>query len=546
MLMLVILLLFQYVFNSDRPANESMELIWMPAPEANPATPKQESDEYCSFMKMTYINVKKPASRKQRSVLLCKPVWMSGAEMGVNDAGVSIGNEAVFTKYKINKDKKALLGMDMIVLALMYSSTAKEALDLIVELLEEYGQGGNCFPNVADKQLFYHNSFLIVDEQEQWVLETAGHLWVAEKIEQRDNLLQRSISNCLTIGSKFTLSCKDLIPYAIKHGYCKKAEELDFKKCFSDFLVTNAVKGRNRCATTKALSLQLFEKCKTIEDTVEQDSVGIHGVIHILQHHQYEQGKPNSFQPKNGGIFLNDVCAHASYGPVRISQCTNSLIVHYDRQKHNFRVFVSGTSSPCISLFKPLSIKSQDKSSITIPNLLLNAKETPVCYTNNDSLWWRGEVLHRLVLLAYEVSPFSQKIVRLLNDFKDERTKLQQKFIDQFLATEMDKTDHCKILSEKAFVNSTEFTNEWVMKLEKTLSEEVNSIGMDLLKHNLSSALYIRYWIGLNKRVNIHQSNSLDNLYSLFYRKQIIAHFIKLSIILLPFFILLLLRISGL
>ena len=101
-----------------------------------------------------------------------------GAEMGFNEYGLNIGNEAVFTKEKKGKD--SLIGMDMLRLALERTKKAKEALDLIIELLQEYGQGGNCG---YDHNFHYHNSFLIADREEAYVLETAGKYYAAKKVK---------------------------------------------------------------------------------------------------------------------------------------------------------------------------------------------------------------------------------------------------------------------------------------------------------------------------------------------------------------------------
>jgi len=112
---------------------------------------------------------------------------------GANDREVVIGNEAVWTTQPCND--AGLLGMDLVRLGLERGATAAEALKVIVELLETYGQGGNCAEHF---DFNYHNSFLIADNNEAWVLETAGNYWVAERITSGT----RSISNNLSINGK--------------------------------------------------------------------------------------------------------------------------------------------------------------------------------------------------------------------------------------------------------------------------------------------------------------------------------------------------------
>jgi secernin len=169
-------------------------------------------------------------ARETAAVILSKPSWMWGAEMGANNYGVCIGNEAVWTRLDEDLEDKKLLGMDLVRLGLERGKTAREALNVITTLLEKYGQGGPCSDIM--KGLTYHNSFLIVDKSEAWVLETAGQLWAAEKVKSGF----RNISNSLSIGCKIDLMSEGLKEKASELGLWKNrssGDEFNFAKVFS-------------------------------------------------------------------------------------------------------------------------------------------------------------------------------------------------------------------------------------------------------------------------------------------------------------------------
>lgn len=153
--------------NSDRPRDEVQEVVFVPASTHPPG----------SRLQCTYIEVDQVS--ETHAVILSRPSWLWGAEMGANEHGVCIGNEAVWTKEPVGEGE-ALLGMDLLRLALERSRSALEALHVITGLLERHGQGGSCREDPAP--FCYHNTFLLADRTEAWVLETAGRLWAAQRI----------------------------------------------------------------------------------------------------------------------------------------------------------------------------------------------------------------------------------------------------------------------------------------------------------------------------------------------------------------------------
>ena len=148
-----------------------------------------------SQVRCQYIEI--PQVEETFAVILSRPAWLWGAEMGANEHGVCAGNEAVCSRLigECDDGVERLLGMDIVRLVLERAATARAAVDVAASLLEQHGQGGGCAE--GDSGWCYENGFLFADPSEAWVLETAGvGLWAAERVPPG---AARNISNGLSI-----------------------------------------------------------------------------------------------------------------------------------------------------------------------------------------------------------------------------------------------------------------------------------------------------------------------------------------------------------
>ncbi|KAM4027081.1 secernin-1 [Anomaloglossus baeobatrachus] len=200
--------------NSTRPRDEVQEVLHVPS----------STHEAGSKVQCTYLSIDQVA--KTHSMILSKPAWMWGAEMGANEYGVCIGNADVITKQAAD-DGTLLLGADLVRLGLERGTSAKEAVDVISSLLEEHGQGGSNFQ--TDGQSF-HSAFLIVDRTEAWILETVGKLWAAERIT--DGI--RCICNHLSLKTHIDLEHPELRSHAQDQGWWNEDKEFNFSEVFSE------------------------------------------------------------------------------------------------------------------------------------------------------------------------------------------------------------------------------------------------------------------------------------------------------------------------
>ncbi|KFP06792.1 Secernin-2, partial [Calypte anna] len=200
--------------NADRPRHEVQEILYVPAATHQPGDKVQ-----CTYLEIEQVE-------RTHGVVLSRPAWLWGAEMGANEHGVCVGNEGVWTREAVGEEE-ALLGMDLVRLGLERGSSAREAVGVITSLLERYGQGGSC--KEEPEPFIYHNTFLLADRTEAWVLETAGRYWAAQQIREGSH----NISNQLSIGREVTAEHVGLRQRALSQGWWSGEGEFSFSEAFS-------------------------------------------------------------------------------------------------------------------------------------------------------------------------------------------------------------------------------------------------------------------------------------------------------------------------
>ncbi|MBV6392788.1 MAG: hypothetical protein KPEEDBHJ_02015 [Anaerolineales bacterium] len=418
--------------NSDRPPNEGQSMVFFPAADHAPG----------SKVKCTYIEI--PQAPHTHAVLLSKPYWMWGAEMGINEHGLVIGNEAIYSKIPANKEP-ALLGMDMLRIALERAVTPREAITILTDLLEKFGQGGNC---AADGDyLYYHNSFIAADADDAWVLETVDKQWAAKQVKD-----VYTISNCLTIGNQYDLSSDSLADFAIQKGISKSKNDFHLARDFSDFLYTTFSRGRARRETT-------FDSLDS-----QKGRVGVETMMATLRHHKHAD-----FDPRTS-ISEQDVCMHAGFGPIRISQSAASLVVYLD--KSSPIIFATGTAAPCTSLFKPFWMDAAS---------FLSGEPVPTHRADSNSLFWSHEKLHRAVIQNYRAR---------LETYAADRDALEKKFIAGAMKLNNAPAKERAEFSRACYEEARAAEAEWLKRVESAPVKK--------------SFLHAMAWNGFNQKAGMN------------------------------------------
>ena len=361
--------------NSDRPVFDCQPLVRYPGQKHAPD----------ASVKLEYRTI--PQVPETYATIGSSPYWCWGYEEGINEFGVAIGNEAIFTKTfadavaasKAGKPPElGLLGMNLLRLGLERGKTAREALDAISGLVERYGQWGSGVPGMDHETGGYDNSYIIADGKEAWILETVGKRWVAKRVTSG----VAAISNQPSIRTKWDLASHDLADYAIDKGWWPKAKksEFDFARAYIDL------------KTPLQLSQLRVQRSRQLLCAKENGEVSPSWVMRVLRDH-YEDtflGGPNF----NAALpdFLT-LCMHSSPAKFTWGNTASSAVFILPDDRKRLAQMWWTPVTPCTGLYLPVFAASSQ-----LPTVLTTAGRQGKTVTqppqakrdefSDKSYWW--------------------------------------------------------------------------------------------------------------------------------------------------------------
>jgi hypothetical protein len=353
-------------------------------------------------LRITHLVI--PQAEQTCEVLLTKAFWTYGCEIGVNEFGLSMGEEAVFTTEMEKERHDGIIGPDLMRIGLERARNCREAIEIMTSLLEQYGQGGSA---ELKGNSHFDSSYIMSDPTEAYILETAGRKWVVKKIES-----VASISNMLGIGRDYT-NCSASVAGQ------------DWAATYALPDVPPTLGSPERQAVTLNHLRQSL------------GSITPRKMFEMMRHHN------PGYHPALADAHRN-ICVHAGPQENRWWQADGVMVT--DVGDHGVMTWLTATSGNCISIFKPVFL------GMPLPDIGPLPTET----FNPQSLWWKHELLHRRLMADFD---------RLVPEIRRDFDRLEDEFLAQAPsvmrgspAEKADFMDYC-------FRQSLQATEAWIARL---------------------------------------------------------------------------------
>jgi dipeptidase len=346
-----------------------------------------------------------PQAEETFEIFLTKAFWTYGCEIGINEFGLAMGEEAVFTT-EMAEEKDGIIGPDLMRIGLERARNCREAIEIMTGLLEKYGQGGSA---EMKGNSHFDSSFLMSDTSEAYILETAGRKWAVKKVEEYD-----SISNMLGISTNWN-SC------SVKPG----AEKTDWAKTFALLEVPPTLGSPERQCVT-------YDMLKDSSGQISAETM-----FNIMRHHN------DGYHPATADAHRN-ICIHAGPQENRWWQADGVMVTDVD--EHGILIWVTGTSGNCVSIFKPVFL------GMDLPDI----GPTPTEHFDPRSLWWKHELLHRRAMADFD---------NLVPEIRKDFDILEKEFLCEAETVKKGTQEEKKDFTEYCFQKSMQATEAWIARL---------------------------------------------------------------------------------
>jgi secernin len=355
------------------------------------------------MVRITHLVI--PQAPLTHEVLLTRAFWTYGCEVGVNEFGLCMGEEAVYTT-EMREEKDGIIGPDLVRLGLERARTCREALEVMTRLLEEFGQGGSA---ELKGNSHFDSSFLLSDASEAFILETAGRAWALRQV--RDTA---SISNMLGIRRDWDRSsaagAKGSVDWAASYGLPEVPPTLGAP-----------------------------ERCRVTGETLARarGEISTRSIFDLMRHHG--PGYHPATAPVHSGV-----CVHA--GPQKDRWWQADGVMAADVRGSDILVWVTGTSGNCVSIFKPLF------PGIDLPDI----GPVPTERFDPSSLWWKHELLHRRAM-----ADFDTVVPEIRADFD----RLEDEFLAEAPSVRAGSMAEKRDFSGSCFRRAMDATEAWIARL---------------------------------------------------------------------------------
>lgn len=233
--------------------------------------------------------------------------------------------------------------MELIRLGLERGKTAAEALKIMTDLVEAYGQWGSGVPMSDTIEGSYNNSYIIADSKEAYILETAGNLWAARKVDRGT----AAISNELSIRTDFTHTADKLIDNAIEKGWWPEEKRASFD--FAQAYINQANPRQVSHIRVQRARQMLAEAAAT------QDGIGVNSMKKILRDHYEDTFLEGPLFNPSSPDFLT-ICMHDSVAGFTWGNTASSMVAVLPDDEDHLPVMWWAPVVPCCSIYIPLFI----------------------------------------------------------------------------------------------------------------------------------------------------------------------------------------------